>query len=77
MAAKWEEVTAEVIEKQELPADLAKHLTAAKFSVSVTDEAEPMAAKQIKLELSWEQRGQRVTPVSLTGWKFKSQEARP
>src|SRR5690242_849922 len=74
MAAKWEEVTAEAIEKPGLPAVLEKHLFAAKLTASVTDEAEPAAAKRIKLELSWEQHGQRVTPVTLTGWKFKPQE---
>lgn len=77
MAAKWEDVNATVIEGQELSPSVQVNLPAAKLTASVTEEPSgPASGKQVRLEISWEQHGQRVSPTVLTGWKFP-REARP
>ena len=77
MAAKWEDVSAAAIEGQELSQAVQENLPAAKLTATVTDEPGGPSGKRVRLEISWEQHGQRVTPIGLTGWKFPPREARP
>ena len=77
MVAKWDDVTAAEIEKQEFSRLVEQSLPAAKLTASVTDEAEPIGGKRIRLEISWEQYGERVKPIALTGWKYRAPEAQP
>lgn len=77
LAAKWEDVNAAAIEKQEFTPDVQNLLPAAKLTASVADEPGPAGGKRVRLEISWEQNGQRVTPLGLTAWKYRAAEARP
>lgn len=78
MAAKWEDVNVVAIEEQELSQAVQENLPAAKLTASVTDEpGGPTSGKRVRLEISWELHGQRVSPIGLTGWKFPPREARP
>lgn len=78
MAAKWEDVNVPAIEGQEFSQTVQENLPAAKLTVDITDEpGGPTSGKRVRLEISWEQHGQRVSPIGLTGWKFPPPEARP
>ena len=76
-AAKWEGVNALAIEKQSVAPQVLEALPAAELTARVTDEPDPVAAKRIRLEISWEQGEGRISPLGLTGWRFRKQEARP
>ena len=77
LAAKWDDVNVAAIERQELSGLVKEGLPAAKLTANVTDESGTAEGKRIRLEISWEQHGQRVTPLELTGWKYRSREGRP
>jgi Tfp pilus assembly protein PilV len=78
LAAKWEDVNVAAIEEQEFSPTVQDNLPAAKLTASIADEAGgPASGKRVKLEISWEQHGQRVSPIGLTGWKFSPREVRP
>ena len=77
LAVKYDDVTAAAIEKEELSAQAMEQLPAAKLTASVTDEAGPPAGKRVRLEISWEQVGDRVKPVGLTVWRYQSLEGQP
>ena len=75
-AAKWDDVNSAAIEKQEFSRAVQDHLLAVKLTATVADEPGPAGGKRVRLEISWEQHGQRVSPIGLTGWKYPPQEAR-
>jgi type II secretory pathway pseudopilin PulG len=77
MAAKWEEVNAAAIENQDFSPRSQEKLPAAKLTASVTVDPDAAGGKRVRLEISWEQQGQRVKPLGLTGWKHRPPEARP
>jgi type II secretory pathway component PulJ len=77
LAAKYEDVNAAAMQQQELSPEILDRLPAAKLTARVTDEAGLPASKLIRLEISWEQRGDRVTPLGLTAWRYPQPEARP
>lgn len=77
LAAKWENVTAEAIEKQAFSPQLLEALPDAKLTAHVKDEPAPPLGKRIRLEISWEQGEGRISPIGLTAWRFREQEARP
>ena len=78
MAAKWEDVNAAAIEGQELSQAVQENLPAAKLTASIADEpGGPTSGKRVRLEISWEQHGQRVSPIRLTCWKFPHREVLP
>ena len=77
MAAKWDDVNGAAIEGQEFSPTVQENLPAAKLTASVADEPGPASGKRVTLEISWEQHGQRVSPIGLIGWKFPPREARP
>lgn len=78
MAAKWEDVNVPAIEGQEFSQTVQENLPAAILTVDITDEpGGPTSGKRVRLEISWEQHGQRVSPIGLTGWKFPAREAPP
>ena len=76
LASKWDDVNARAIEKQEFTPEVQEILPAAKLTASVHDEPGPTGGKRVRLEISWEQKGQRVTPLGLTAWKYRAGEAR-
>lgn len=77
MAAKWEEVNALAIEKQSLAPHVLEALPAATLTAHVVDEPGPPVGKKIRLEISWEHGEDRISPLGLTAWRFREQEARP
>jgi prepilin-type N-terminal cleavage/methylation domain-containing protein len=78
MAAKWEDANVAAIEGQELSQAVQENLPAAKLTADITDEpGGSTSGKRVRLEISWEQHGQRVSPIGLAGWKFPPREARP
>ena len=77
LAASWDDVNAAAIQQQEFTPAVRDLLPAAKLTVSVQDEPGPAGGKRVRLEISWEQYGQRVTPLGLTAWKYRAAEARP
>ena len=77
LAASWDDVHAATIEQQEFTPDVRDLLPAAKLTASIHDEPGPAGGKRVRLEISWEQKGQRVTPLGLTAWKYRAAEARP
>lgn len=77
LAAKSDEVNADAIERQEFTPEVQEILPAAKLTASVADEPGPAGGKRVRLEISWEQNGQRVTPLGLTAWKYRAAEVQP
>src|SRR6185503_12216075 len=78
MAATWEDVNVAAIEGQEFSPAVQENLPAAKLLASITDEpGGSTSGKRVRLEISWEQHGQRVSPIRLTGWKFPHREVLP
>lgn len=77
LAAKWEDVTAEAIEKQAIAPQILDALPDAKLTAYVTDEPAPPLGKKIRLEITWEQGEGRISPIGLTAWRFREQEGRP
>lgn len=77
LAARWDDVHAAAIEQQEFTPAVQEILPAAKLTASIHDEPGPAGGKRVRLEISWEKKGQRVTPLGLTAWKYRAAEARP
>lgn len=77
LAARWEDLDTAAIEKQPLSPFVLETLPDAKLTARVTDEAGSPEGKQIRLEISWEQGEGRITPIGLTAWRFRPQEAKP
>jgi hypothetical protein len=67
----WEQLTTEAAAKVAMPAPLERHLPAAKLLVVVEDQAEPVAAKRIRVELTRSGPGDTpAAPVRLTSWVY-------
>lgn len=77
LAAKWEDVTVDIVEKQPLSPLAKETLPAAELKAIVSDEPGPPVGKKIRLEISWEQGEGRISPISLTAWRFREQGAKP
>lgn len=77
LAAKWEDVTAEAIEKQAIAPQILDALPDAKLTAHVSNEPAPPLGKKIRLEITWEQGEGRISPIGLTAWRLREEEGRP
>ena len=74
MAARYGDVTAERLEKEPLSPLALSQLPAAKLTASVEPDAGPPVGKRIRLDITWEQGGDQVSPLGLTAWRFPPEE---
>jgi prepilin-type N-terminal cleavage/methylation domain-containing protein len=66
----WDNLPAAASNQLPLPASAAAHLPAAKLSIAVSDETDPIA-RRIAVEITWKDGGAaRAGPVRLTNWVF-------
>lgn len=73
----WEELTADRLERLPL-SSAAASLPAATLTVQVTDEPGGVAARRVRIELSYvNAAGVRVDPLSLVSWRFRAREDLP
>ena len=71
-----EQVTADMARQVAIPEAARSYLPASRVNLVVAEEAEPVAAKRVSIELSWSgPGGQPAAPVRLTTWVFA--EPRP
>ena len=67
----WSQLTAESAKNVSIPKPLDTYLPDAKLTVSLEEEASPIASKRIHIDLTWNgPDGQPVAPVRLTSWVF-------
>ena len=67
----WDELTAESARQMEIPAAIAPVLPGAKLVVAVAEDEDPIVAKRVSVELSWNgAAGKSAGPVRLTAWVY-------
>jgi prepilin-type N-terminal cleavage/methylation domain-containing protein len=70
----WDQLTTDGAKQVTVPPPLAVDLPGAKLSVAIADEATPVAAKRITVELTWNgSDGELRGPAHLTSWAFPDQ----
>lgn len=68
---RWDELTLGSVESISAPASATAHLPGAKLAIGLEEENEPVAAKRITIELTWNNSpGRSARPVRLTSWVF-------
>jgi prepilin-type N-terminal cleavage/methylation domain-containing protein len=68
---RWNELTTPSVGQIQMPASASAHLPGAKLAVDLTEEVEPIAAKRVTVELTWNNPpGRPARPVRLTCWAF-------
>jgi hypothetical protein len=66
-----EKLTTEAARQVAIPEGLAPYLPGGQLAVAVADENDPVAAKRVSIELSWNgPHGQPAGPVRLTTWVY-------
>lgn len=74
----WDEIQTDTIAELVLPEWVQEKLPEFEVTGSVTQQADPVAAKRVTLRLSWrEPTGVRRRPLSLTTWVFRPTESGP
>ena len=67
----WTELTADAAREVQIPSTMKARLPGGRINVEVVDEVEPVAAKHVMLELSWDgPRGKPARPIRLTTWVY-------
>jgi hypothetical protein len=71
----WEAITAESVQKINLPDFAADKLPRSEVSGEVVEETDPVQAKRIVLRLAWsDYPGQTPQTIALTTWSFPAEE---
>jgi hypothetical protein len=71
---KFDEVTVEAVREIVVPTSAAAHLPSATLAVTMNEEDDPVAAKRVTIELSWNNaRGRPARPVRVTCWVFNDE----
>lgn len=77
-AEPWERITNEDLQNSQLAAPIRRQLPEAQLRVALHESADAPTAKQIALELSWnDHTGKQVAPVRLSVWIYRQNEAKP
>jgi type II secretory pathway pseudopilin PulG len=68
---RWDELTSQSAGQLTLPPIAASRLPAARLSLTVENEVEPVVAKRIMITLTWNApNGRQARPVRLTCWAY-------
>lgn len=71
----WESITQSTAAELTVPDEVATRLPAAELQTLVMDEAEPVDAKRITMQLRWRAyAGEHGKPLKLTAWVFRPRE---
>lgn len=78
MARPWTELVTEKLGQMALSESCRQRLPDARLRVEGTAEGEPASARQIRIQIDWQDRaGQRVRPVQLVAWRYAAEEPKP
>ncbi len=68
---RWDDLTPQLADELTVPQRVRPFLPGAKIKATVVDEQEPVEAKRITVQLTWNSLGgQPAGPVRLTAWAF-------
>jgi hypothetical protein len=74
----WAELTPETAGRLTVPEAVKAYLPEAKLAATVTDLQEPVAAKRVTIQLTWNApNGLTARPVKLTVWSFQHELGSP
>ena len=74
----WDELTPAAAERLVVPNVVQDYLPGAKLVARITEEATPVAAKRLTVELTWTApNGQPAAPVRLTAWSYRDATLTP
>jgi hypothetical protein len=74
----WEQITQDAVRQLVVPESFAARVPRAEVVAEITDQAEPLVAKRVSVELSWPAPDDQVAKsVRLTSWVFPAQSPLP
>jgi hypothetical protein len=75
-AQSFSHITPEAAKQVELSPEVRSALKGAELAVEVSEPRSDKDAKQIRIEIRWQDRaGRRLSPVGLVAWKYRGSEA--